>query len=835
MRKKVIALMLACLTAAMLLAGCGGGKEQQEEQYLFMPTYHELKDENGNPFANGINGMTICGDRAYFYTYLSYGGDSAVAYDTKPAEMETAGETTDGETTDGETTDGETTDGETTDDTVTVLPEEPATDYGSSQPQIGLYSVKLDGTDLVRLTDYKMTQIDAGMEGNANLNAIQTGPDGSLWVLESVDQYYYDLPENFNPETDNRWDYYKDGGSKCLLRKLSETGAEISSADLKAMYLKSQGLEGSEGDNYFWAYSFQVDDSGNAYVSAMGYLMVVSPEGQLLSCQSQDNMSDSLVRLSDGRVAVQFWSEGLKSVNTETWAVDGEVPSPENSNSINYYCNGQGDYLYFYSTTSCLYGMKADGTAEKLLDWLSCDVDTDNTSNLSVISGEKVVMGETDWSGETPKCSLVELDRTLVTEENRRIELTMAVVDLDWDLRSAIKRFNRSNTQYRIVVKDYNEYNTDEDQTAGRQKLSTEIISGDVPDLLACDNLPVRLYGAKGLLEDLTPYIQNDTTLGGEDALVQPVVDALRSDDGKLYYITGRFQIQTAFASRKVVGDVTGLTMDEARQAMTKLQDGAMMMGFYTAQADLLQTLCSNNMEHYVNWETGECSFDSQGFVQLLECVKLAPQEITDDMYDNWQEYGPNTALREGRQLLCQTTIADWYSMLDVKSYLGDDTQFVGLPDENREGNSFNTYLPLAMSSKSKYKDGAWQFISAYLADEDDFSWGFSIVRSKLEKYLNDARKRQSYTDENGNQVEYPIFSYTDDSGNQVDVYCLEQADYDALMALINNTHRMYDYDEAIMDIIKGEADNYLKGSSSAQDVANAIQNRVRLYVNENR
>ena len=820
MTKKVIALMLACLTAATLLAGCGKENKPQEEQYMFLPTYHELKDENGNPFANGINSMTVCGDRAYFYTYINY-DNSAVTHDT-PATVEGTAEPAEDELVDDN-----------------VLPDEPIdepVDGGSSLAQIGFYSVKLDGTDLVRLKDYQMPQVDAGMEGSSGLNAIQSGPDGSILVLESVDQYYYDLPENFNPETDNRWDYYKDGGSKCLLRKLSETGAEVSSVDLKALYFQSQGLDASqEGDNYFWAYSFRVDGSGNAYVSAMGYLMVVAPDGRLLSCQSQDNMNDMLVRLSDGRVAVQFWSEGLKAVNTETWAVDGEVPNPENNNNINYYSAGQGDYLYFYGTSSSLYGMKNDGTTEKLLDWLSCDVDTDYMGNLTVLSGEKVVLFETNWSEDVPKCSLVELDRTLVTEENRREELTMAVVDLDWDLRAAIKRFNRSNTQYRIVVKDYSEYNTDDDWTAGRQKLSTEIISGDVPDILACNNLPVRLYGAKGLLEDLTPYIQNDTALGGENGLVKAVVDALRSDDGKLYTITSRFQVQTAIASSKVVGDVTGLTMDEARQAMTKLQDGAMMMGFYTDQTDLLQRLCSNNMAHYVNWETGECSFDSQGFVQLLECVKLAPQEITDDMYNNWQEYGPNTALREGRQLLCQTTVSDWYSMMDVKSYLGDDAQFVGLPDENREGNSFNTYLPLAMSSKSKNKDGVWQFISAYLTDENDYSWGFSIVQSKLDSYLAEARKRQSYTDENGNQVEYPVFSYTGSDGKQVDVYCLEQEDYDALMALFNNTHRMYDYDQAIMEIIKGEADNFLKGSSSAQDVANAIQNRVTLYVNETR
>ena len=85
MTKKVIALMLACLTAATLLAGCGQENKPQEEQYMFLPTYHELKDENGNPFANGINSMTVCGDRAYFYTYINY-DNSAVTYDTPATE-----------------------------------------------------------------------------------------------------------------------------------------------------------------------------------------------------------------------------------------------------------------------------------------------------------------------------------------------------------------------------------------------------------------------------------------------------------------------------------------------------------------------------------------------------------------------------------------------------------------------------------------------------------------------------------------------------------------------------------------------------------------------------
>ena len=57
-----------------------------------------------------------------------------------------------------------------------------------------------------------------------------------------------------------------------------------------------------------------------------------------------------------------------------------------------------------------------------------------------------------------------------------------------------------------------------------------EIMSGNVPDMILTDGLPVRQYAAKGLLEDLYPYIDADM---GRDALITPVLDA-DSEDGKL-------------------------------------------------------------------------------------------------------------------------------------------------------------------------------------------------------------------------------------------------------------------------------------------------------------
>ena len=71
----------------------------------------------------------------------------------------------------------------------------------------------------------------------------------------------------------------------------------------------------------------------------------------------------------------------------------------------------------------------------------------------------------------------------------QKTELTLACFWLNYDLRSQIVLFNKTNADYRIVVKDYAEYSSDGDPSAGLTKLNTEIISGNAPDLIANDML----------------------------------------------------------------------------------------------------------------------------------------------------------------------------------------------------------------------------------------------------------------------------------------------------------------------------------------------------------
>ena len=63
----------------------------------------------------------------------------------------------------------------------------------------------------------------------------------------------------------------------------------------------------------------------------------------------------------------------------------------------------------------------------------------------------------------------------------------------------------------------------------------------------------------------------------------------------------------------------------------------------------------------------------------------------------------------------------------------------------------------------------------------------------------------------------------------------MTQAEYDAIMELINSTTKISRYDESVMNIVNEEIEYFFNGDRTAQQTAEYIQSRVNLYVNEQR
>ena len=81
----------------------------------------------------------------------------------------------------------------------------------------------------------------------------------------------------------------------------------------------------------------------------------------------------------------------------------------------------------------------------------------------------------------------------------------MATMYVDDSTQKAVIDFNRSNDEYRVDLIDYSEYNTEDDYNAGLTKLNTEIMAGNMPDILASIPRPLPPVRGKGAARGSLP------------------------------------------------------------------------------------------------------------------------------------------------------------------------------------------------------------------------------------------------------------------------------------------------------------------------------------------
>ncbi len=107
-------------------------------------------------------------------------------------------------------------------------------------------------------------------------------------------------------------------------------------------------------------------------------------------------------------------------------------------------------------------------------------------------------------------------------------------------------------------------------------------------------------------------------------------------------------------------------------------------------------------------------------------------------------------------------------------------------------------------------------------------------MKSALEKQFEAAMKEEYYEDVDGSKKrsEKTTWGYDDFS---VKIYAAKDYEVETIRNLIESTDTLYQYDQKMMEIIAEEAEAYFAGQKNAKEVADIIQNRIQVYVNENR
>ena len=733
--------------------------------------------------------------------------------------------------------------------------------------RLGVLTIDPDTGICTELSNLQLPEVPEGAEGGVNCYNMIGSDDGTLWMLVNVYATQYELPDDFDPNTDSKWNYPSTDINGSYLMHIAADGSTIASLDLSDTN-NEDNEDGMSGN----LSSFAVDAAGNLYVSDYNNIYVLDAEGNVQFKLDGSQYNGSLNRLNAQQVGVMWYNytddvnaadengQYFVPIDLETKDWGEKVKLPSNVGSI---LPGDDAYDFYYTYNNNIYGYAAKtDTKEKLVDWLACDVDTNNMSGYAMLSDSRVAALMQDWSTDPTTYQLIVLHRVDASEIKEKKVLTLACMYLDWNLRSMIVEYNKTNDEYRINVVDYSEYATDDDYNAGVTKLTTEIISGSVPDIFLTSNLPIDKYAAKGVIADLNTFMDGGNGLS-RDYFVPQVMSALEKD-GKLYELPTSFSVQTAYALSSIASQYDTWNVAAVQDAMTQLQEGATVFSDGWTKNTALSNCLSRNLSAFVDWTTGKCEFDSEAFQQLLDFCNSFPAETSDGdgaiayassadiAVDDAMWESDATRITNGKQLMSTTGMYSFDSYIWNVYAIRDKITFTGYPTEDGSGSSFELQMPMAISSVTKYPDAAWDFVCSIIKkmntiDENNYYYGFPISQAAFDAEMTDIMTEQYQLDENGEQVDWDGDGEPDkairgsyetmENGETVykDVYALTQEDIDQILGVINNTHSVYDYDQEILDIITDEVAAYFAGDKDVQTTASMIQSRVNLYVQEQR
>ncbi len=408
--------------------------------------------------------------------------------------------------------------------------------------------------------------------------------------------------------------------------------------------------------------------------------------------------------------------------------------------------------------------------------------------------------------------------------------LVLGMNYINSDITKRVVDFNKENETYRITIRDYSTYNTMEDYTLSTVQMNSDIISGNMPDIMVADlRMPVSNYVAKGLVADIDKMIENDEELSKVE-FMDNVFEAYRIND-KLHLVIPSFIVGTAIAKESIVGERNGWTMDEMLNIIKDLPEGTNILNSFTTSSIFMFSLMSYCGSDFIDLTTGKCTFDSEEFINMLDFAMTLPKESNndDDMNDYFSQY------RNNNTILLPTSFygtSDWNRTFN--GIFDGDFAFVGYPNENSNGSTINAFESYIISSKSKNKEAAWEFLRFYLTDEyqKNIPWGYPVNKECFKEKAQEAMERPYYM-EGDKKIHY------DDeimiNGENVVLPPMTQEQIDKVVSFIESVERPYYQNQEVIKIIDEETSSLFSGQKSSKEVAEIIQSRVQLYVDENR
>lgn len=702
--------------------------------------------------------------------------------------------------------------------------------------EIRLEYIGFDGS-VTKLEEYAPLKPDLDGEGKRDYVSSSTpqgaanSSEGELLLLESVYTSYSEAPEEIKAENAEYFNYERTQ-TDYYLRTLNENGAEINRVKLDI------GADET-------VQSMKSDADGDIYILLDTSVAVYSADGEKkFDVTADGDYIYSICTLSSGDIGALMYKNNLGMCLYRIDAAARALSSDYVVISKYAYeaIDGSGTYEFYYNGGSGFYGYNAEtGEAEKLFTWTDCDVNGDNTYSISV-STDGVVRGismEYDSKRGSYSYELAAISKAPYSSVPQKEHLTLATTYASPETENAVIKFNRASDKYHVDIIDYSEQTESGSLSDALTKLNTEIMAGNMPDMLDLSDLPYTQLAAKGLLEDLYPYIDADSKINREDFFGN-ILSAYEIDGG-LYAAPAGFGVMTVEGASSVVGDTPGWTYDDYYAALAAMPEGCEGFDYACTQNSMLDLGVAIDFDSFVNWSTGECNFNSEVFIRLLEYAKTFTPDAELENYEASETDSAAYRISQGQQML---NIVSFGTFNDYgEDIFKTDTTYIGFPNLSGEpGEVFQAYECYAMSSACKNKEAAWEFLRSFLSEEYQLSGSYFPTNKKaFDELLADAQVIEYETDANGNykldangERIREVIGIMYDGVSYYNIYSGITAERAAAIEeLANRVTKRVNYDTSILDIVEEQAAAYFAGDKTAEETAKLVQSKASIYVSE--
>lgn len=587
--------------------------------------------------------------------------------------------------------------------------------------------------------------------------------------------------------------------------------------------------KGTESEATYLA-DIACDKEGNIILTdQMTFVMAFNSEGETIADIHCDNWGNGFLT-SEGGIVYYSYTDGitmkqcLAPVDIKANKLEKKAGKIDSVMSFNY-CIDENESLWFSDGNSLFtYNMKTEAK-EEILNWIDYDITADSVRMLEVMEDGSIVICVESLLQEKTVYEVAVFKETDKPLEEKTI-ITYATFDADTEIMEAIVRFNKNNEDYRIKVIDY--YDEDNYEEAWNE-YNQAVLDEGFADIVNVSWSNYKMMAEKGLYADLNEFMNAEEDINREDYF-ENVLTAY-DVDGKLYAMPVSFSVSTLAGKEKIWGDKGSISLSDIKTMTAGMPKDVEIMDGMT-QTNFVFFMLQGSLDKFIDWERGECYFNSEEFVEILNLSKKFPKN------EGWDIWGSETVdkFREDKILLYDCELYEVAEYQLTKSLLGEDIVALGYPGAN--GGLIQTSGSLlAISEESPNKEIAWEFVKSMISEEyqnNYIYYNIPIHKGSFEKLIESAMEKEYYVDGNGNEVEMSKMSYGREDLD-IEIYAATKDEVDAYRRIVEGATTLATYDQQIMVIVEEEAEAFFDNKKSAEEVAEIIQSRAEIYVNERR